>query len=296
MDVVSRAKPDPRAFVALETTLLLHGVPSASALPLAHELNEIVRSAGVEPALVGVVDGKPTVGMHDDELRTLLDAPSVPKANTANPGVLIHRASHAATTVSATMELASTAGVRVFATGGIGGVHPGLAERVDISADLAAFTRFPVAVVTSGTKTILDIASTREALETLGIPVVGFQTDSYPAFYLRESDLSVDARYEDVDELASFVHAELVRTGRGIVLANPIPEADALDPQEVGSWLAQATQIARLRGADGRDVTPATLAALHEVSGGRTLEANLALIRANTHLAARLSKAMMEQV
>ncbi len=292
MDLTSRT--DPRRSVALETTLLLHGVPRESARPLAEELSNIVRDRGVEPAIIGVVDGRPIVGLTDNELQMLLDAPSVPKANTSNLGVLMHRQSHAATTVSATMELASAAGLHVFATGGIGGVHPGLAERLDISADLAALARFPVAVVTSGTKGLLDVASTREALESLGVPVVGWRTDSYPAFYIRETDLALDARFDDIDDLASFVAAEFARAGRGVVVANPIPEADAIDASEFDAWLAEATAIARANGAIGRDVTPAILGALHDVSGGRTLQANLSLIRANTDLAAQLCKAMPE--
>ncbi len=272
--------------VALETTLLLHGVPHASAQPLARELTSIVRAHGVEPALIGVVSGRPTVGIDEDELLALLQARDVPKANSANLGVLMHRGSHAATTVSATMEIAHSAGIRVFATGGIGGVHPDLVRRVDISSDLAALARFPLAVVTSGTKGLLDVPSTREVLETLGVPVVGWQTDEYPAFYVRTSGCGVDARFDDIEDLASFVSTELARTNRGIVVANPIPAEHEIDPGEFEDWLAQARE--RAGDASGRDVTPAILGALHEISGGRTLEANLTLVRANTDLSARL--------
>lgn len=276
--------------VALETTLLLHGVPRDASLPLARELSSIVRAHGVEPAIVGVVAGKAIVGLSEADLRRLLDAENVPKANTSNLGVLMHRGSHAATTVSATMEIAARAGLAVFATGGIGGVHRGFAQRLDISADLAALTRFPVAVVTSGTKSLLDVASTREALETLGVPVVGWRTDDYPAFYLRASGTGVDGRFDDIADLAGFVARELARTGRGIVIANPIPEDSALDPGEFAGWLARAAQAAGR--ADGRDATPAILRELHRVSNGRTLDANLALVRANADVASRLSAAM----
>ncbi len=272
--------------VALETTLLLHGVPRDAALPLARELTSIVRAHGVEPALIGLVSGRPVVGIDEDELLALVQARDVPKANSANLGVLMHRGSHGATTVSATMEIAHLAGIRVFATGGIGGVHPELVRRVDISSDLAALVRFPLAVVTSGTKGLLDVPSTREVLETLGVPVVGWQTDEYPAFYVRTSGCRVDARFDDIEDLASFVSTELARTNRGIVVANPIPAEHAIDPVEFEDWLAQARE--RAGDADGRDVTPAILAALHEISNGRTLEANLALVRANTDLSARL--------
>ncbi len=278
--------------VALETTLLAHGVPADAALPLHDELCGLVRAHGAHPALVGVVKGVPTVGMTRDELGTLLDTPGLPKANSANLGVLMHWGASAATTVSATMELAASAGVRVFATGGIGGVHPDLACQLDVSSDLGAFTRFPVAVVSSGVKAILDVEGTREALETLGVPVIGCKTDAFPAFYLRESRASVDARIDDIDELARFVRVELDRSGRGVLIANPIPAAHAIDPGEWEAWLDEAEDRAEEAGVIGRDVTPYLLATLHEVSGGRTLRANIELVKSNTILAAQLASAM----
>lgn len=276
--------------VALETTLLCHGVPKESARPLAEELDAIVREAGGVPALVGVVAGVPTVGMTGDELAAMLKAEAVEKVNTANIGLAMHGKRHAATTVSATMELAAAAGVRVFATGGIGGVHRGYGERLDVSSDLAAFTRFPVAVVTSGVKSLLDVVATREALETMGVPVVGYQTDRFPAFYLRDGGTGVDARFDDVDELAGFVRFELARTGRGIVVANPIPAGDQIASLEWDGWLAEAT--ARAGDARGRDVTPRVLSLLHELSGGRTLAANLALVKSNARLAGAIAARM----
>jgi len=278
--------------VALETTLLLHGVPRGEGESLARELDAIVRSEGAIPLCVGIVGGEPIVGLTDAQLRTLLDAPKVPKANTANLGVLMHRRSHAATTVSTTMELAARQGVRLFATGGLGGVHQGYGSHLDISADLAAFTRFPVGVVTSGVKSILDVVATREALETLGVTVVGFRTDFFPAFYLRESEARVDARFDDETALASFVAWELARTGRGIVIANPIPHEHELPRSEWEAWLAQARSAVAGAGATGRDVTPALLGRLHELSGGRTLRANLELVKSNARLAAALAARM----
>lgn len=272
--------------VALETTLLVHGVPRDDALQLAREIDEIVRHEGSTPALMGLVNGAPVVGMNAEELTKLIKSPKVPKANTANLGLCMHMRSHAATTVSTTMELAAFAGLRVFATGGIGGVHKGYGASLDISADLAAFTRFPVAVVTSGVKSILDVISTREALETLGITVVGYQTDAFPAFYQRESEATVDARFDDPQELADFVRSELPRTGRGIVIANPIDEASELSQEAWPCWLEKATALASKKS--GRDVTPAVLGHLHRVSGGKTLEANIALAKSNARLAAMI--------
>lgn len=289
MLVTNRAGPNA---IALETTLLVHGVPKGEGAPLSRELEEIARAHGASPALVGVYRGMPTVGLDDNELVELLKADRVEKANTANLGVFLHRKVHAATTVATTMELASLAGVPVFATGGLGGVHRGYGERIDVSADLAAFTRFPVAVVTSGVKSLLDVASTRELLETLGITVVGFQTDRFPAFYMRDGGVGVDARFDDVADLARFLFSELERTKRGIVVANPIPAAEEIRRSDWDMWLAKAEESVKQSGTNGRDVTPRILGELHRVSGGRTLRANLALIRSNVELAARVRAAM----
>lgn len=283
------ARTSPRS-VALETTLLLHGVPAGEGAPLAKTLSNICRDHQADPAVVGVVHGVPTVGLTDQELQLLLDAPKVAKANTANLGVLLHAGKHAATTVSTTMELAAAAGIRYFATGGLGGVHLGYAAHLDISADLAAFTRYPVAVVTAGVKSILDVVATREALETLGVPVIGYQTDRFPAFYLRESDAKVDARFDNITDLAKYINFELSRTGRGVVIANPIPPAYALSASQWESWLVQAREeVLHSGGAGGRDNTPAVLGALHRISGGRTLAANIELVKHNTMIAAMLA-------
>ncbi len=274
--------------VALETTLLVHGVPRESAPGLAAELTAIVREEGAEPAVVGVHAGRPIVGMTDAQVRDLLEAPTVPKANTANLGACLFRASHAATTVATTLELAAQAGVRLFATGALGGVHRNFAQHLDISGDLQALVRFPVAVVSAGVKGLLDVHATREALETLGIPVVGFQTDRFPAFYLRDGGAGVDARFDDVDELAGFIDFELDRSGRGLVIANPIAEQDAIPQDQWSHWLAQAVEAAG-NFAKGRDATPRILGHLHRLSNGKTLAANIALVKSNARLAARLA-------
>ncbi|CAN5866780.1 pseudouridine-5'-phosphate glycosidase [soil metagenome] len=275
--------------VALETTLLIHGVPRSEAVGLARALDAIVRGAGAEPAVVGVIEGAPVVGMTMAQLEAMLALMEVPKLNSANLGVALARRQTGATTVSTTMELAAAAGVRVFATGGIGGVHKGFAQTMDISADLAAFTRFPVAVVTSGCKSILEVEATREALETLGVPVVGYRCDRFPAFYQRESAARVDARFDDLAELKAFVHGELARTGRGIVVCNPIPVEFEISENEFAAWLAGAEQEAVERGAGGRDATPAVLGALHRISGGRTLRANVELVKSNAGVAGRIA-------
>ena len=287
MKITDRSKPNS---VALETTLPALGLPPGEGLPFSVELNGIIRDEGAEPCAIGVLGGTPIAGMTDEELGDMLDGRPVEKANTANLGALIHRKADAATTVSTTMEVAASVGVRTFATGGIGGVHRGFGEHLDISADLCALARFPVAVVASGTKSLLDVTATREALESLGVPCVGFRADRFPAFYLRanpDADSLLDARFDDEAELADFIAFELARTGRGVLVCNPIPETDEIARADWDAWLAQAE--ARAAGSAGRDITPRILGALHEVSDGATLKANLALVRSNARLAGQIA-------
>lgn len=279
------------ARLALETTILTHGVPRDAALPLAKDLARICIDNGAEPALVGVYRGQPIAGISDAQLIEILESADVPKANSSNLGALLHRRSHASTTVAATMEIAAGAGIQVFATGGIGGVHKGFAQHLDISADLIALTRFPVAVVASGVKSILDVAATRELLETLGVPVIGFQTSEFPAFYLRSSGAGVDARFDDVDDLADFIASELRRTRRGVLIANPIPRASELGASEFSAWLRAAENAVGIAPA-GRNATPSLLGKLHELSGGKTLSANLDLIRCNTALGSQIAASL----
>lgn len=278
------------ARVALETTLLLHGVPRDQGLPLSRQLAKIIAEHGAIASLIGVLDGQPVVGLSESQLQRLISQPDVPKLNTASLGIAFARGQSGATTVSTTMELAARAGIRVFATGGLGGVHKNLLQRLDISADLFAFTRFPVAVVTSGCKSILDVVNTRELLETLGVPVVGYQTDRFPAFYQRDGGTGVDATFQTIAELASFVRDELARTGRGIVVCNPIPPEHELPQANFLRWLAQAESEAA--AAQGRDVTPNVLANLHRLSGGATLTANIELVKHNALVAAQLAAAL----
>ncbi|HZW10721.1 MAG TPA: pseudouridine-5'-phosphate glycosidase [Phycisphaerales bacterium] len=287
MHVLNRARPYS---VALETTLLVHGVPRRDAAGIAAKLAAAVRAGGGEPAVVGVVSGRPIVGLTEAELALLLDAERVEKVNAANLGLVLHRGSHGATTISATIELAARAGVRLMATGGLGGVHRGYDRRPDISSDLTALARHPVAVVASGVKSLLDVYATREVLETLGVPVIGFRTDSFPAFYVRETDIQLDGRFDEPDDLGAFLRAELARTGRAVVVANPCPEHAAIPSDDWAELLTEAE--ARVGIASGRAVTPALLAQIHELSRGASLAANLALAESNALLAGRLARAV----
>jgi len=310
---------NPRApRLALESTILTHGVPRDAARPLADQLAQITTHNGAQPAFVGVINGQPVVGMTDDQLAQLLAEPSPPKLNTANLGLALHRKLTGSTTVAATVELAARAGVHVFATGGLGGVHPPLPPSPpippspvspntsnnthqhdpltrlthDISSDLYALARFPVAVVASGVKNILDVDATREHLETLGVPVVGYKCDHFPAFYLRQTKppIALDARFDDPAELADYLAFELARARRGVVVVNPIDERHAIDPDQWQTWHDEAQRDITSRRIAGRDVTPAVLARVHELSNGKTLNANIALIEANTALGAQLAK------
>jgi pseudouridine-5'-phosphate glycosidase len=276
--------------VALETALLTHGVPAAEAPALARTLARDVRSRGCEPAFTALLDGQAIVGLTDDEITRLLSPPGAVKLNSGNLGPALHLKSTGSTTVSATLELAAAAGLRVIATGGIGGVSPGPAAGLDISADLAAITRFPLAVVCSGVKGIHDVPATRETLESLGVCVVGFGTDRFPAFYVRDGGADVDARFDEIRDLARFLRFELARTGRGVLVVCPIDAASEIPPAEFASWLARANEAPGLPA--GRARTPALLARLHDLSAGRTLAANIALVRTNALLAAGLSAAM----
>lgn len=275
--------------VALETTLLLHGVPAADALPLFDSLVATVKANGAHPRALGLFDGQPVDGLTRCQLAAMLAGPAVAKTNTATLGALMAKRAHGATTVSTTMELAASRGIRLFATGGIGGAHKQWATHGDISADLAALARFPVAVVTSGCKSILDVLATREMLETLGVPVIGYQTSSFPAFYQRDGGCDVDARFDDAEQLGRYCAHELARTGRGIVIASPVPEAEELAPDQFALWLSQAEEHAAARGAVGRAVTPIVLGALHQLSGGATLRANIALVQRNCEVAAQVA-------
>lgn len=284
--LVNRA---PRPAVALETTLLVHGVPPDRSRTLADQIAQAVRAAGAFPAMIGLLNGAAIVGLTDGELDRLIQGPTA-KVNRSNLGLTLHARSLGATTVSTTLELAARAGIRVCATGGIGGVHPGLAQRLDISSDLAALAAHPVAVVTSGCKSILDIHATRELLETLGIPVVGYRCDTFPAFYQRGTDLPVDARFDDPDDLARFIAPQLARSRRGVVVCNPVPEEQEIPEPRWRAWLEQARL--ETQTVAGRDSTPAVLSAVHRLSRGITVDANIALATDNAALAGLLAARM----
>jgi pseudouridine-5'-phosphate glycosidase len=292
-ETIAEALRRHRPVVALETTLVTHGLPHPRGLEAALELEEIVRGHGAVPATIGILNGVVRVGLERAELERLATAKDVAKVNPGNLAAVLASGGPGSTTVAATMFAAAAAGVRVFATGGIGGVHRDATESGDVSADLTALTRFPVAVVCAGAKAILDLPRTVEMLETLAVPVLGFGTDEFPAFYRRSSGQRVDRRFDSVEELAAAAATHwALGLGTGVLVANPIPSADELPASVYEPALAGALAEAAKQGIRGRAVTPFLLEQLRERTGGATVTANLALLRHNATVAAPLARAL----
>ena len=290
-DEVAAALGAGRPVVALESTLIAHGLPWPVNLETALTLEAAVREEGAVPATVAVWEGRPSVGLNADQLQALARGRDVLKASRRDLAAAVAQRRTAATTVAATMYLARRAGIRLFATGGIGGVHPGTGQRWDVSADLPELARTPVAVVCAGAKSILDLPQTLEMLETLGVPVVGYGTDEFPAFYLRGSGEKVPARVDTPREAADLLAAHWELQGAGVALAQPVAAELALGEGEWAEALGEAEAAAARAGIRGKEVTPFLLARLAEVTGGRTLRANQALVIANARLAAQIARA-----
>jgi pseudouridylate synthase len=279
--------------VALESTIVAHGMPYPRNVDTARAVEAVVRENGALPATIAVIDGRIKVGLEGGELERLGSAGDVIKASARDLAACIVRKATAGTTVAATMAVAARAGIAVFATGGIGGVHRGAEQTFDISADLVEFARSPVAVVSAGCKSILDIGKTLEMLETLGVPVVGYRTNEFPAFFARTSGHRLDHSFQTPHELA-----ELVRVKRqlgepgGVLIANPIPEEHALPAEEIEARIADAMQEAWKAGISQKEVTPYLLARVNELTGGKSLTANIALVKNNAALAAQVAVAL----
>jgi pseudouridine-5'-phosphate glycosidase len=279
--------------VALETTLVTHGLPRPEGLNVAAELEEAVRRGGAVPATIGVLDGRLRVGLTKTELERLAAARGVAKLNLSNLASHLATGAPGSTTVAATMAAAHAAGIEVLATGGIGGVHREAGRTGDVSGDLTALAHFPVAVVCSGAKAVLDLPRTLEALETLGVPVYGLGTDRFPAFYRRDSGLPVDHRFDTARELAAAVRAHFdLGLGSGIVVANPVPAEDEMPAALYESSLEAALADAARRAVRGRDLTPFLLERLRALTEGASVFSNRALLRANAAAAAALAVAL----
>jgi pseudouridine-5'-phosphate glycosidase len=290
---VAEALAARRPVVALETTLVTHGLPHPEGLEIAAELEAAVSAEGAQPATIGVVDGRIRVGLDHAELERLATSDCVTKLNLSNLAGHLVPGSWGSTTVAATMLVAWRAGIRVFATGGMGGVHRNAAETGDVSADLTALGRFPVAVVCAGAKAVLDLPRTCELLETLGVPVFGFATDEFPAFYSRDSGLPVDRRFDDVALLAHAVRAHFaLNAGTGVVVANPVPREHELPRAVWQPAVDRALADASQQGVRGRDVTPFLLERLRALTEGASVFSNRALLLHNARLAGRLAAAL----
>jgi pseudouridine-5'-phosphate glycosidase len=289
---VAEALAENRPIVALESTIIAHGLPRPRNLQAAHDFEEILTSSGVTPATIAVIDGVPTVGLDEGELERIALGDDVAKVSSRDLAVAVGRKSTGATTVAATSTLAALAGVRVFATGGLGGVHRAASESFDESADLVTLSRTKVTVVCAGVKSILDIAATLERLETLNIPVVGYRTHSFPAFYLHTSGFTLDWRVDSAEEVAAIMRAGDALGSRGaLIVANPVPFDRQLDPDVHDRLLIQALHAADEAGLRGKAVSPFLLDYFQRESGGRSLEVNLDLANNNVTVAGAIATA-----
>ncbi|MFJ9027067.1 pseudouridine-5'-phosphate glycosidase [Streptomyces sp. NPDC102274] len=282
-----------RPVVALESTIIAHGLPRPRNLAVAEELEALVRSSGAVPATVAVLDGRPQVGLSKDQLERVAQDKSVRKLGHRDLAPALAAGASGATTVSATAFLAARAGIRVFATGGLGGVHRGWTDTQDESADLRLLARTRITVVCAGVKSILDVPATLQRLETLGVAIVGYGTDRFPGFYLASSGQPVDWTVRTPGEVAAVMAAQDALGGpeAALIVANPVPEAEQLDPKLHDQVLAEALTECHERGISGQAVTPFLLDQLMRRTGGASLEANLAAVRGNVWLAARIAAA-----
>ncbi|OAN71146.1 pseudouridine-5-phosphate glycosidase [Sulfitobacter sp. EhC04] len=287
---VAQARTAGTPIVALESTIITHGMPHPQNLEVARQVEDDIRAAGAVPATIAVMDGQLHIGLEPDQLEALAKARNVAKLSRADLAVCIARGGTGATTVAATMIAAQLAGIAVFATGGIGGVHKGAENSFDISADLMELAQTPVTVVAAGAKAILDVAKTLEVLETQGVPVIAFGQDSFPAFWSASSTLKAPLRMDDPAQIAQ---AHRMRAALGLpggqLVANPIPAADEIPAAEMAPVIAKAQADAAAHGISGKSVTPYLLQRIFELTKGRSLTANIALVRNNARLAARIA-------
>ena len=283
-----------RGVVALESTVIAHGLPRPTNLEIARQLERDVRDAGAVPATICLADGLGVVGANDALLGRLANEDGVAKISTRDLAPFLARVEEGlgATTVATTAEIAARAGIEVLATGGIGGVHRGAERTLDISADLRVLADRPIVVVCAGAKLVLDLAKTLEVLETLGVPVIGYGTDELPAFYVRSSGLPLPHRVDDAQSAARVARIQLDR-GAGILICVPIPEADAMPRAQIEHEIEDALAAADVAGVRGAAVTPFLLARLGETSSGRTLTANIALLRNNARVASAIALALV---
>ncbi len=291
-DEVRQALNDGRPVVALESTIISHGMPYPQNVEMATSVETIIRNGGAVPATIAVLHGRPRVGLSSADLELLATAPDVAKVSLRDLPYVIARGMHGATTVASTMRLAALAGISVFVTGGIGGVHRGASTTFDISADLTEMATTNVAVISAGVKSILDIGLTLETMETLGIPVLSVGTDDFPAFYSRVSGYRTPMRVDSAVEIATVMRAKWDLGINGAVsIANPIALADEIPADRIDSIIEQALRDLDAKGVTGKDATPFLLSRIVEITGGDSLRANIALVKNNAVLGAAVAVA-----
>ncbi|MBL0371378.1 pseudouridine-5'-phosphate glycosidase [Rhizobium sp. KVB221] len=291
---VAQAKTDGKAIVALESTIITHGMPYPGNLDMAKSVEAIIRENGAVPATIAVIDGTLHIGLEEDTLEQLARTTDAMKVSRADLAFAIAERRTGATTVAATMIAAARAGIRVFATGGIGGVHRGAEETFDISADLEELARTPVIVVCAGAKAILDIPKTLEVLETRGVPVVTVGQDEFPAFWSRNSGLTSPLRLDDPAGIANFQHTrEELGIGGGMLVGNPVPEENEIPRDEMEIYINRALDNAEEDEITGKAVTPYLLSSIFHLTGGRSLATNIALVENNARLASRIAVALI---
>jgi pseudouridylate synthase len=289
-DEVREALRAGRPVVALESTIISHGMPYPQNVAMATEVEAIIRAGGAVPATIAVLDGRPRVGLGAEDLELLATSPDVAKVSLRDLPYVIARGTHGATTVAATMRLAALAGIRTFVTGGLGGVHRGAQQSFDISADLTELAQTEVAVISAGVKSILDIALTLETLETLGVPVIGYGTDEFPAFFSRHSGFAAPMRADSPTQIAAIMRAKWdLGIAGGLDIANPIPAADEIPAEQIGAIIDQALADMDAKGIKGKEATPYLLGRIVEITGGDSLRANIALVKNNARLGAAIA-------
>ncbi len=288
---VRTALQEGRPVVALESTIIAHGMPFPQNVETALLVEKTVRDAGAAPATCAIIGGKLMAGLSTEDIELLgKEGANIPKASRRDLAYLVSQGKHGATTVASTMIVAHLAGIRIFATGGIGGVHRGAATTMDISADLQELAQTPVAVVSAGAKSILDLGLTLEYLETMGVPVLGYQTKEFPGFYTRHSGFELDFKLDSATEIASFLKTKWELDPRGgVLIANPVPEVYKLDADVIEKTIAEAVVEAERKAIRGKALTPFLLAKIEQLTGGDSLRTNIQLVLNNARLGAEVA-------
>ncbi|HKL12337.1 MAG TPA: pseudouridine-5'-phosphate glycosidase [Halanaerobiales bacterium] len=292
---VGKAIKEDQPIVALESTIIAHGFPYPDNIELAIELEEQAREVGVIPATIAIIDGELRVGLTKEEIEFLGQSNNIKKASLRDLPVLVSKKLNGATTVAATMQIAYLAGIDVFVTGGIGGVHRKAEKTFDISADLKALSEFPVTVVCAGAKSVLDLPKTKEVLESKGVPILGYNTEKFPAFYLRDSGLEVDYPVSNGKEVADIMVKNMLLENRnGILVTVPIPKEDELNRAQFNKIIDELIQEVEDKNIRGKDITPYLLARIKEETDGASVKANISLVKNNLKAGCKISQALKE--